>query len=220
MKLPVSYRCPKRVIWLAQKLVPDIQAWNDSPDGEIHHIHNSEIISLAKPGSFVLSRTNAPLIKNCMQFIRKGIKANILGKDIGDYFSWIIRKSGSQSPKQFLDWLKVWAEKEIAERISRGRKVDYIKDRVLCFEELCNEVDSLQEVDANIKKMFGDKADKNIVLFATVHSSKGMERDDVFIFHDTLRFDAQESKNIAYVAYTRSKKRLYLASENNPITNK
>jgi superfamily I DNA/RNA helicase len=215
LKLPISYRCPKRVIYLAQKLVPDIQAWDQSPDGEIHHIHTAEMMNYVKPGCFVLSRTNAPLIKWCMTFIKRGIRSNILGKDIGDYLLWIIKKSGKKSPDQFMIWLDKWAEKETLDRKSRGRSTAYILDRVECFRELCYQTSSLDEVEANIRKMFGEPGDKNIVLFSSIHKSKGMERDDVFVLHDTLKNDSQEELNCSYIAFTRARKRLYLVSNNN-----
>jgi len=217
LALPISYRCPKKIIYLAQKLVPDIQAWEKSSDGSIFHIHNSQLASLVKPGCFVLSRTNAPLIKNCMGFIKMGIRANILGRDIGDSLIWMIKKSNKSNLNQFLSWLDRWAEKQIKDLKNKGRNSSWVLDKLECFAELSNGATSLEEMQANIKKMFGDDGDKSIVLLSTVHRSKGMERDDVFVLYDTIRKDSQEEKNIEYIAITRARQSIYFVSKNNSI---
>jgi DNA helicase-2/ATP-dependent DNA helicase PcrA len=215
LPLPISYRCPKRIIYLVQKLVPDIQAFSGSPDGEIINIRPEDLQKYTKPGCFVLSRTNAPLISLCMKNIKQGIKANILGRDIGDGLSYMIRKSGKKTISAFLSWLDKWAEDETKMLHKKGKSNFYVTDKVDCLQKLCEGSSTLDEVQSNIKKMFEDETGKDTILYSTIHKSKGMERDDVFVLHDTLRHDTQENKNINYVAFTRAKKRLYLVSRNN-----
>ena len=215
MPLPISYRCPKRVIYLAQKLVPDIQSFSGSPDGEIHHIHPDNLQKYTQPGCFVLSRTNAPLISLCMKYIKKGVKANILGKDVGIGLSYLIKKSAKKTIPAFLTWLDKWSEKELEILKKKGKNGFFIIDRVECLQKICEGCSSLEEAQQSIKDMFHDESGEDTVLFSTVHKSKGLERNDVFILYDTIRQDTQENKNIYYVALTRAKKRLYLVSKNN-----
>jgi superfamily I DNA/RNA helicase len=215
LALPISYRCPKRIIYLAQKLVPDIQPFSASPEGEVHHINIKEIQKHTKPGCFVLSRTNAPLIALCMKYVRQGIRANILGRDIGDDLSYMIRKSNKKTVQSFLNWLDAWAEQENKMLKKKGRSNFYVTDKVDCLQKLCDGIDTLEEVQENIKVMFNDTEDEQVILFSTIHRSKGLERDDVFVLYDTLRHDTQENKNCNYISFTRAKKRLYLVSKNN-----
>ncbi len=70
LPLSVTYRCPKKIVKLAQEVVPDIEAFEGSPEGEIEHIFTNELLKKASPGDFVLSRTNAPLIKFCMALLK------------------------------------------------------------------------------------------------------------------------------------------------------
>ena len=215
LSLPISYRCPKKVIYLAQKLVPDIQSFSGSPDGEINHIHPDNLQKYTNPGCFVLSRTNAPLISLCMKYVKKGIKANILGKDVGIGLSYLIKKSGKKTIPAFLSWLYKWFDVESENLRKKGKSNFFISDRVDCLQKICEDCATLEEVQQNIKNMFHDETGEDTVLFSTVHKSKGLERNDVFILYDTIRQDTQENKNIYYVALTRAKKRLFLVSKNN-----
>ena len=66
LPLSTTYRCPKKVIKLAQEVVPDIQCLDTAEDGLVEHISTQDLLKIVKIGDFVLSRTNAPLIKHCM----------------------------------------------------------------------------------------------------------------------------------------------------------
>ena len=71
-----------------------------------------------------------------------------------------------------------------------------------------------------IDKLFKD-SDKGIC-FSTIHKSKGLEADNVFIIalnklplQRAMKnpIQAQQEWNLCYVAYTRPKKALYLVAE-------
>ena len=46
LKLPISYRCPKKVIDLAKFWVPDITCPDSTIDGEISNIHLNELYKM------------------------------------------------------------------------------------------------------------------------------------------------------------------------------
>lgn len=215
LKLPISYRCPKLVVYLLQKYVPDIQAFSESENGEVKHIHTDDLIKYAKPGCFVISRTNAPLITSCMKFIRAGIRANILGKDIGNSLLFMIKKSKKNTVPDFVKWLHNWAKQENKELAKKGRSNAYVVDKLDCFSRLCDGANDIEQVKINIKNLFSDDVDGGVVLHCTGHASKGLERDDVFVLYDTMRHDSQAEKNIVYVSLSRTKKRLFLVSKSN-----
>jgi superfamily I DNA/RNA helicase len=205
--LPICYRCPRKVVELAQKLVPDIIPFEKSKEGEIIKLDISELVKTAKPGSYVLSRVNAPLIKYCMQFIKNGTPANILGRDIGAGLYYLIKKSGKKTIKDLLKWLVVWEAEEKERILIKYPKanVEFLADKAECIRMLCEDMTSLEEVRENINKMFQDNDESKIVLFSSIHRIKGKETDDVFVLEDTLKSSSEEELNIQYVAFTRAK---------------
>lgn len=222
--LPISYRCPKQIVELVKPWVPDFTCPENTKDGEINEISLSEMYKTAKPGCFILSRTNAPLIKICMTFIRQGVKANIKGRDVSKQLNLLIRKSKKKQIPAFLSWLEKWKEDEVAKCIQKGFKPDIILDKYECLVELCDEFSSLKEVSDKINELFNDTDEKNIIILSTVHRCKGLERDNVFLLHWTFKswFNnilpgdekyENEELNIAYVAATRSKNKLCLVSK-------
>lgn len=212
LMLPICYRCPKRVVTLAQSIVPDIQPFDKAKDGDIIHLDISELKKYAKPGSYVLSRTNAPLIKHCMQFLKHNIPANILGRDIGSNLLYLIKKSKKKTVQDLLKWIIKWEKQEKENLLAKFPKAntEFIADKSECLQMLCEDASTLEEVKDNINNLFKDNDEKGIVLFSSVHKIKGKETDKVFILMDTLRGGSEEEENIEYVAYTRAKDTLYL----------
>lgn len=220
LQLPISYRCPKQVIDLAKKWVPDITCPETSPEGEVLDISLDKLYSIVKPGSFILSRTNAPMIKICMNLIKQGTKANIRGRDIGKQLNYLIKKSKKKQIPAFLKWLESWKDDEVAKLLVKKINTDNVLDRFECLVSLCEEHKTLEEVSHKIDHLFDDTDEKNIVILSSVHRAKGLERDNVFILRwtfrqwldDKLQFieKPNEEANIAYVAATRAKKSLYI----------
>jgi superfamily I DNA/RNA helicase len=220
LPLPISYRCPKKVIELAQHWVPDITCPPTTPEGEVHDISLDKLYSIAKPGCFILSRTNAPMIKICMNFIRNNIPANIRGRDVGKQLSATIKKSKKKQIPAFLKWLENWKDEEVARLQEKKINTDNVLDRYECLTTLCEEHKTLDEVLKKIDKLFDDTDQSNIIILSTVHRAKGLERDNVFILRWTFRQWLEENlqfiekpneeANIAYVAATRAKKSLYI----------
>ena len=68
---------------IAQEIVPSFQAGPNNADGTVTSCTAKHVLTEAKPGDFVLSRSNAPLLGLCLQFIKQGVRANIQGRDVG-----------------------------------------------------------------------------------------------------------------------------------------
>jgi superfamily I DNA/RNA helicase len=212
LTLPICYRCPKKVVELAQTIVSDIMPYDKAPEGEIIDIDIENLQKYAKPGSYVLSRTNAPLIKYCMRFLKNNIPANILGRDIGNGLLYLIKKSKKKKVTDLLKWIVEWEKQEKEKLLIKYPKAntDFISDKAECINMLCEDASSLDEVKENIANLFKDNDEKSIVLFSSVHKIKGKETDIVFILADTLRSSNEEELNIKYVSFTRAKSKLYL----------
>jgi superfamily I DNA/RNA helicase len=211
LMLPICYRCPQKVVRLAQTIVPDIVPYEKSPEGEIIDILISDLIKLAKADSFVVSRTNAPLIKSCMLFLKNGIPANMLGRDIGNGLAYLIKKSKKKTVSDLLKWMIKWEkdEKEALQIKYPKATGEFIADRAECVRMLCEGASTIEEVKKNINELFQENERSKIVLHSSIHRVKGKESKTVFVLMDTLRETSEEEFNLKYVSFTRTKSVLY-----------
>ncbi|MFW5848090.1 MAG: UvrD-helicase domain-containing protein, partial [bacterium] len=92
LPLTTSFRCSKKVIEHAQRLVPDIKAMDNAPEGEVIE---GNVLEDAQPNDWVLSRKNKPLIKLLFDFLKQDKKAVIRGADIGNSFISLIGNNKS-----------------------------------------------------------------------------------------------------------------------------
>lgn len=225
LPLPISYRCPKSIIKLAKNWVPDITCPDNAIEGEIKEISLNEMYKTVRPGCFILSRVNSPLIKICMALIRNGIRSNIRGRDVSKQLGFLIKKSKKKQIGAFLKWLDEWKDAEIAKLKEKNINTDNVLDRVECLTNLCDECKTLDEVNKKIDELFNDTDEKNMVILSTTHRVKGLERDDVYVLRWTYRvwFDQMgyiekpnEEANIAYVSASRSRNRLFIVNKFGP----
>lgn len=219
LTLPISYRCPVKIINLAKSWAKDILPADNAKDGKIDNITLNHLYDTIKPGCFILSRTNGPLIKVAMNLIRRGIRANIRGRDISKQLTYLIKKSKKKQVPAFLKWLDNWKDEEVAKLKAKRMNTDNVLDRVECLTNLCEEFSSLEEVKKKINELFNDTDEKSIVILSSVHRAKGLEREVVYLLKWTFRawldnvphgMTENEEMNIAYVAATRTKDALHL----------
>lgn len=223
LPLSITYRCPKKVVKLAQEVVPDISTADDAPEGTVDYIDSVELLKKVKPGDFILSRTNAPLIKYCMALLKAGVPANIQGRDIGASLQAFIRKSKAKTISDFIDYVNEWRETEVKRVISEKKDPGSYIDKAECLLNLCEGTLTIKDLKETIEKLFDDVDDNNKVILSTTHKAKGLERDRVFILVSTFRYGpgvTGEEANLFYVAITRSKSELYLVIKPSKYDNK
>lgn len=215
LTLPISYRCSKKIIALAKEYAPDIEATDNAEDGNIFNISDDQLIDYAKPGDFVLSRTNAPLIKHCMSFLKRGIRSNVSGKDdVGAGLLFLLKRSKKKTLPAFVRWLEAWRSEEIKRLKEKNRSASGIIDKCECLLNICSNVSTLSEVESTLKVLFEDVDDTQKVVFSSTHAAKGLERNNVFLLKHTFKPNKnQEEKNIIYTAITRAKTNLYWVSK-------
>jgi DNA helicase-2/ATP-dependent DNA helicase PcrA len=105
LSLPISYRCPQNVVRLAQKIVPDIQVAPNAIEGNVENMLLEDMLKVVKCGDYIISRTNAPLVKLCLSLLRNNIPANIQGRDIGSNLLYFIKKSKAKTIDKFIEYL-------------------------------------------------------------------------------------------------------------------
>lgn len=216
LPLSVTYRCPKKVVALAQQIVPDICAHSSAPEGIVEDILPEQLLKQVKPGDFILSRTNAPLIKYCMALLKAGVPANIQGRDIGANLIYFIKKSKAKDIVAFTKYVATWRETEIKRLLSEKKDPIACVDKAECLLNLCEGISTIKDLKETIEKLFNDVDDNNKVMLSTTHKAKGLERDRVFVLINTYRYGPGvegEEANLYYVAVTRSKGELYLVKK-------
>lgn len=189
LKLPISYRCPKIVIELAQTMVPDIQCPSTAIEGQIHNMQEDDLVNKVLPGDFVISRTNAPLIKNCLRLLKAGIPANIKGRDIGANLTAFIKKSKAKTVIDFRQYVLDWQRDE-NERLIRERKdTGAANDKAECLLNLSEDAKTVEEIKERIDKLFKDVDDSKKVILGSTHKMKGLEANRVFLLQWTYRYN-------------------------------
>ena len=94
---------------------------------------------------------------------------------------------------------------------TRNAKLEVIRDQAEMLISMAEGCASVDEILVRTETLFGDSANgapADTIVCSSVHRSKGLETDRVFVLMDTIRGDDEEECNIQYVAYTRAKARL------------
>ena len=228
--LTITYRCPKKVVALAAKYVPDYRAADAAPEGSLIGIQEPELVGLANPGDFVLSRKNAPLASICLAILKSGKRARIQGRDIGQGLIALVKRWKVNSMPVFLSRLANWEEKEckrtLAGSVSQERaeqKIEQIRDRADFIRAMAEGLSGVHELVARIETLFEDNG-LPAVRCSSIHRAKGLEAEVVYVLQDSFNVRqwsgsqdpklmasrGLEEENLRYVAYTRAKATLVL----------
>jgi len=220
LPLTVSFRCSQAVVHEAQTIVPDIEPWSGATIGHVVTVEDTLPVGSIPRGSAILCRNNAPIVGACLKFIQQGIGATILGRDIAKGLQVLIDKQKADSLSQLNT--RLWDDVNHRAMLLEGRdcasQAANLKDRANCITHMIGYLGreaSVWDLKKKLDSMFSDKA--GVVTLSTIHKSKGMEWDDVFILDRELipskycksEEELQQEDNLLYVAITRSKNKLY-----------
>lgn len=211
LPLSVSYRCSQRVVREAQRLVPHIQPWEQSPAGSVTTVDSLDFGTLNPRNSIVLCRNTTPLVELSSELIAQGIGFNILGKETGTQLVRLIRNIKAGTPKDLLD--KLHKQYQRMEELKKSEaQLAQLKEHIKCVAILVVRVTGITELIDNITTLFAAN-NHNALTLSTVHKSKGLEWDNVVIIRPDLMpakqaklaWERQSEDNIKYVAVTRAK---------------
>lgn len=221
--LPLStcYRCPKSHIELAKDLVPQIEAAPNAIDGYVGQIKFSELVEHTEPGDLVMCRTNAPLVKPAFELIRRGIKAIILGRDIGKGLTDLVNKISKveriNTLAELLYSLAEYRDREVSKLIAakKNTRAANLEDQVETIVNLAWGAETIEDLLKRIDTVFSDTVEG--VVFSSIHKAKGTQADRTFILRPDLMphpmakndWEMDQELNIKYVALTRAKKEMY-----------
>lgn len=233
MPLTTSFRCSRAVITEAQALVPSIQAYSGALPGTTMHIDLDGAISAlasadyaglhvqgdkqAPVTSFVLSRTNAELIRVALELYERDVDFDFLGaNEVLGPIKELVNKFDKSSKSRFQANIDTWqlVETARAEKQHASAWADRIEQyyTILClmvqYAEPPQIVNMLFDICAR-------STNANITL-SSVHKAKGLEADVVYLMRQTFHRHqhwrqekpTQEEDNLLYVAITRSRNAL------------
>jgi superfamily I DNA/RNA helicase len=220
--LTVTRRCGKAIVEEAKKLVPDFEAHETNSPGEVRILRYDRMkpdfgyLSQVKDGDMILCRMNAPLISQCFALIKLGVKARIIGRDIGAGLRRIVKKLNPSSIEDFIVKVEEYSQKELARERNKTfpseAKEILITDRrdmLITIAEECEVVDGIfDKIDA----LFSDS--EGGVRLSSIHKSKGLESPVVWFLkpegadcpHPMAKGQEQleQEYNLKYVAITRA----------------
>lgn len=233
LDLTVSFRCAKRIVAEAQRLVSRLQAAPFAADGQVISLASYKASDFCD-GDAILCRNNAPLIDLAYKLISCGKGVFVVGRDIGAGMKFLIRKltnkDDSCSVERLTLVLENWRATSVtkAELNEQWSRIEGIEDKALSLKAVIERSGAVTAggVIKEIERLFAK--DSAPITLSTVHRAKGLEWDRVFFLDESLipskwaqraakrgvKWMLQEESNIYYVAVTRARKQLaYMQSK-------
>lgn len=235
LPLSISYRCADSIVEYAQRIVPSIEKNDDHRAGNVLEDVPLEDV---KDGDMVLCRTNAPLVDLYNRYLKLGKKSYIVGKDIGSNMKTIIESMNMTEVnwgniekdglfiRLYDDFFetrnKIMAESNVSkEDAINSRQFQDKLDMINAIGAMANGINSVDELLGKIDVVFPKKVQKEGIKLSTIHKSKGLECENVYIAckslmpskNATTKWEKRQERNLMYVAYTRAKNKLGFLDE-------
>lgn len=218
LPLSICYRCSQSVIREAQTIVDSIEWAPDAVEGGVNRVSRETLKKGVMPGDAILSRTIAPLVKTCFELIRAGKKAMIKGKEIGEDLCNMVDRvasRGTVSTANFLEELQTYQAKEV-EKLSKANRelqAEMLNDKCETLLVLSEGADTIYDLKTKISNLFADAIPSNTITCSSVHKSKGLEWETVWIIRPDLlpfpkakkEWQIEQEHNLKYVGITRAK---------------
>lgn len=225
LPLTISYRCSKQIVSFAHNWVSHIQAATTAPEGQVVHMDTNWTIKAFESTDLVVCRTNKPIVNLAYQLIKNRIPAKILGREIGQGLTSLIKKMNAKGVDSLVEKLGAYREREVQKALVQDKehKIQTIEDKV---DSILVLIDALEETNrsipalvAIINSLFNTNADA--VTLCSIHKSKGLEAKRVWWLNPSQcpskyakkPWQQQQERNLCYVAATRAKTDLLLIEE-------
>ena len=221
LQLPLTncFRCPESHLRLAQLLVPHIQPGAFADEGTVEEVPAARLVAGAVPGDMVICRNTAPLLILAYRMIAAKVPILVRGRKIGDNLRDLVQGLKASGPADLLSRLSAW-EVEQRDKLEAAdaptEAVEALTDRAGSLRALAQNASSLGELFDLLDSLFSDNDPAGKVLLSSVHRSKGLEANRVWIYEPGLmpgRAGEPQELNLLYVALTRAKQSLFLVDD-------
>lgn len=226
LPLSVNYRCGKNIIAEAQKIVKEIQPYDDAEDGEV--ITQKNLNGIAA-GDMIICRKTAPLITVTLNMMSRGVSCFIKGRDIAEGMKKLIlsvydQNTNAISNTALFSQLDNKLDNTLNDLKYNGITTPYahptyiaLKDKIDAIQTISKSCESPGDIISLLDKIFTDTINGDAIMLSTVHKAKGLEADNVYIicpdslpmkFEKQQEWEYAQEMNLKYVAVTRAKKKL------------
>lgn len=226
MPLDICYRCPTLVIDSANQVYP-VLIPNKIEPGVVNTFTNNFNNLARTPGAMVICRNKGPLIDVYFKLVGKKIPCKLYGDDImgsilrflSSYKKYTVSKAKQDMQKELLE-LSLNQTTPLKQIMHAVMSENY-KNFVTLHTELgFKKEDNVGDLMESFKNLFKGGADD--IILCTIHKSKGLESDVVYILNENLipskfaRSEQQliQEQNLKYVARTRAKKEMFFLNYN------
>lgn len=234
LPLSISYRCGKKIVDFAHKIVKNIEAADGAIDGQI--LQNVALEDV-QDGDMILCRNNAPLVQIYNEFLKLGKKCFIRGKEIGSNLKLLVKNTKQDELNTdcqkdgvfvrlyddlFTSRNKLMEKFGIdAETAINSPQIQNKLDMINALEILSEGINTSEEIISKIDEIFPKRDKKSGISLSTIHKAKGLEAENVYIACESLMpsksakkdWEIKQEYNLMYVAYTRAKKTLGFIDE-------
>ncbi|PHR58746.1 MAG: hypothetical protein COA47_10085 [Robiginitomaculum sp.] len=217
LPLSVCYRCPTVVLDMARPYCPSIEARENAPVGVFKDLGQDYGLDEFVASDVVLCRNIRPLITLALRMYAEGLKAHLLGRDIGKGIIKLVDKMKAHSTENLEDNLLAFYTKlSLKTKESEQGVLESLLDKIECIQAVIAslEVNTIENLRKKIDSLFSQKGG---VTLSTIHKSKGGQWPRVFLLDENLLpspyakqgWQIQQENNLRYVSYTRAEKELY-----------
>lgn len=219
LKLSYCYRCGTEIVKAANKIWDVIESPDNMFSGEVIEKGN---FKLAKEGDFILCRNTKPLVELYFKLIKEEKTCYIKGSEIGKSIINLVKNLSKVPKDTMIQYLYDMLSNLHSELLEKGVRSPTKHPRYISLTEKIDIIKIIAEKFSTtnaiikcIERMFKDIS-KGIML-STIHKSKGLETENVFILdlhlipseYAVKRHQIIQEHNLLYVAITRAKKKLY-----------
>lgn len=226
LPLSVTYRCASNIVDTVKHINEAIIPVKNAKPGKVIYNYSYKDI---QDGDMVLCRQTLPVVALCIKFLIEGKRAHIIGSDIGVSLCKMISDCERVNEDFTMAnvFARLYAEKtKIIEKLMKNHNmsedearedefVNIYNEKIQVIEALSEDVTDPHVIIRKIHAIFSDTNTVGITL-STIHKSKGLEADRVFILQQELmpsKFartaqQLEQEENLRYVAYTRAKSTL------------
>lgn len=220
LPLDVCYRCPQLIVDEANKIYNVMEGFKQE-SGIVEDITN---VSLIQDGSMVICRNSTPLIDLYFQLLSLDRKVFIKGDDILSSITKFLKpysyKTVDETRRKIvleMSRLEKIEKKNDDERFKLYRLKQNYSNFILLITHLLVADNKIEVLLQSLKQLFAEPEDESVITLCTIHKSKGLEADVVYILNEFLipskfaksSMQLEQEMNLKYVARTRAKKELY-----------
>lgn len=221
LPLSVSYRCSKAVVIKAQTINPEINYFEEAVEG----VERGGVWTEITENDIVLSRTTKPLIDLYFKLLESAIRSRVVGKEfekglasLADVCLSTSKEGTSYNLQMKLDELSRKLKEDGVKKPSEHSSYISLEEKVQIINLILNKVESTDKLLSTIHDMFDER--KQACRLMTIHRSKGLENERVFVIENVggqplmpskwakQPWETTQERNLQFVAFTRAKSEL------------